>query len=482
MESVRFLRQRSLFLMLITMLTLLMPGIIFTIEASQREAAPPKGKEGGPAIELLEIANGFNQIVDLANAGDERLFVVEQGGQIKIIDADGSVLSEPFLDIQKNVCSSYQAGLLGLAFHPDYQENGYFFVNYTAPRGEDCTLIESRISRFAVSQDNPDVANSASEVTLLVLEQPFGDNNGGDLAFGPNDGYLYIPLGDGGTFPPQDGPNTSAQDGSTLLGKMLRVAPSVTQSAESPYTIPPDNPFISDTTVLNEIWAFGLRNPWRFSFDRQTGDLYIGDVGEHEREEIDFQPASSSGGENYGWPCYEGSIVYDEESCDEQESYEVPIDEYDHTIGNAVTGGFVYRGSDYPALQGYYFFADFTSSRVWGLIRDAQQQWQSVELTLEQPFQAYSTFGEDAAGELYVATYNFGAGSVYRIVEAQEATSTPTITPSETSTPTPTSTTSPTSTTTPTATPTATPTLTPSVTPTKTLTLQKLYLPLVLSD
>ena len=248
-------------------------------------------------IALNVYAGGFTRPVDIVNAGDSRLFIVEQRGIIKIIDGNGQVLSTPFLDIDARVGSQgNEQGLLGLAFHPDYANNGFFYVNYTNNSGD------TRIARFKVSADNPNVADPNSEKLLLPVDQPYSNHNAGDLTFGP-DGYLYFGLGDGGSG---GDPQNNGQTATAYLGKMLRID----VDNGDPYAIPPTNPFKDTDFYLDEIWATGLRNPWRFSFDRLTGDLWIGDVGQDAWEEIDFQPASSTGGENYGWRCYEGNHVY----------------------------------------------------------------------------------------------------------------------------------------------------------------------------
>lgn len=418
-----FLRRRGAFF--IVALTLITTSYAFFRAAAESEVLR------APDIQLVEFATGFDQPVDIAHAGDDRLFVVEQKGKIRIMNGDGTILPTPFLDlesIENKVCPLNQGGLLGLAFHPDYTTNGYFFVNYTTPREGTCDInsdINSHISRFQVNSSDSDrnVADPNSELVVLVLEQPLGDNNGGDLAFGPQDGHLYIPTGDGGTEGGGIGDaQNRAQDRNSLFGKILRLDPSLdanVNQANPAYTIPADNPFVNDPNTRDEIWAFGLRNPWRLSFDRQTGDMYVGDVGLGQREEINFQPASSTGGENYGWRCYEGSQAYNTTDCNAPESYVSPITEYNtHQEGLAVTGGYVYRGHRYPAMRGYYLFADFGFGVFWSLIRDQSGAWQKTQLT-QQPGN-FSSFGEDANGELYVAKHDLGnptGGVIYHLVD-----------------------------------------------------------------
>jgi len=356
----------------------------------------------GPAnaqVGLQEFATGLNRPVTISHAGDARLFVVEQSGIIRIVDSAGQVLAEPFLDISGRVLSTgNEQGLLGLAFHPAYSENGYFFVNYTDSDGN--TII----ARFSVTPDDPDRADSASGYTVLTVGQPFPNHNGGDIKFGP-DGYLYIGLGDGGSAgDPQD----NAQKLTQLLGKMLRIDIDTGANA-----IPESNPFAGDTTALDEIWASGLRNPWRFSFDRETGDLWIADVGQALIEEINMQPAGSPGGENYGWRCYEGSDVYKDDGCPAETQFTFPVHEYTHDPGGhcSVTGGYVYRGTIYPELAGHYFFADYCSSTLWSL-QEEEGQW-LVENHGSYPGNRFTTFGEDHRGELYVAGRE--TGTVYRL-------------------------------------------------------------------
>jgi glucose/arabinose dehydrogenase len=365
------------------------------------------GSPAQPVIALEEIASGFTKPVDISHAGDARLFITEQTGFIRIIAEDGTVLPEPFLDISGPVNDSgNERGLLGLAFHPDYANNGYFFVNYTGPGGH------TRISRFSVSASDPNVADPGSEVILLTADQPFSNHNGGELAFGPG-GYLYIGTGDGGSA---NDPQNSGQTAGTLLGKMLRIDVD-NQDAGFNYAIPASNPYADPNDgIPGEIWAFGMRNPWRFSFDRLTGDLWIGDVGQGEWEEIDYQPAGSEGGENYGWRCYEGTHAFNLNGCGPAQDYVMPVFEYSHTAsgGCSVTGGFVYRGCTYPSLYGHYIFADYCNGQFWAMKSDGQGGWDVFTLSNLSNLQ-YTSFGENYEGELFVTAHT--QGKIYRVVE-----------------------------------------------------------------
>ncbi|MEZ4568868.1 MAG: PQQ-dependent sugar dehydrogenase [Thermomicrobiales bacterium] len=350
-------------------------------------------------VGLELVVDGLDQPDGIANAGDDsgRLFILEQPGRIRVV-LDGELLDRPFLDITGQVgTDGTERGLLGLAFHPEFPNNGRFFVNYTNNDGN------TVISEFGLTND-PNVADPASEKMILFVEQPASNHNGGHLAFGP-DGYLWIGLGDGGAA--GDAFN-NAQNSGTLLGAMLRID----IDGADPYGVPADNPFIDDPDARNELWAIGLRNPWRYSFDRQTGDLYIADVGQGQWEEISFQPAGSTGGENYGWPIIEGSHCYESDSCT-VEGLVRPIAEYDHAGGNcAVTGGYVYRGELSPALTGTYVYADYCSGRFWGLRRG--DDGIETQLFFQRNGALFSSFGEDEQGEIYVASLESGA--IYRVV------------------------------------------------------------------
>jgi len=363
--------------------------------------APVAASDPPSDLTLDLMVGGFTRPVAVTGAGDGsgRLFVVEQAGRIRIID-EGAVLGTDFLDIRSLVEStSGEQGLLGLAFHPAYATNDYFYVNYTHDppgAGPDVT----RISRIQVSVADPDVASPASEAVLMTIIQDESNHNGGDLHFGP-DGYLYIALGDGGGS--QD-PNARGQDLGTLLGKILRVD----VDGAIPYAVPADNPFVDDAGALDEIWAYGLRNPWRFSFDLATGDLLIGDVGQGAVEEIDYQPADSGGGENFGWSCMEGDVVQDFNPCDGS-PLTLPVLVYGHGLGCSVTGGYRYRGV-IGGFQGRYVFGDFCSGRIWFAIPGGSgwvaNEWSDTALRI-------SSFGEDEDGELYVVDLG---GGIYRFV------------------------------------------------------------------
>lgn len=333
------------------------------------------------------LASGLTRPVDLQSAFDEsgRLFIIEKYGVIRIYE-NGQLQSEPFLVITDRVNDSgNEMGLLGLAFHPGYETNGFFFVNYTGEGGD------TRISRFEASGN---FADPNSETVFQVIKQPFPNHNGGALAFGP-DGYLYAGLGDGGLA---GDPYKNGQNISSLLGKILRID----VNNGDPYTIPADNPF------GNEVWAYGLRNPWRISFDRATGDLWIGDVGQGDWEEIDYLPAGSPGGANFGWSIMEGNHGYD---GNPKPGLLLPVAEYSHNEGGcSVTGGYVYRGA-MPEWNGIYFYGDYCAGTVWGLIL-SNGGWQSQRL-----FEAgvsITSFGQDESGEIYLLSDD---GNVYRLAK-----------------------------------------------------------------
>lgn len=356
----------------------------------------PTSSPGDFGVRLVEVARGLEQPVDVAHAGDGsgRLFVVEQEGRIRIV-RDGTVAAQPFLDIVPLVRSGGEQGLFSVAFHPDYKENGRFFVHYTDVNGD------TVIAEYRVSSLDPDRADAASARILLQVDQPYSNHNGGEIAFGP-DGYLYIGLGDGGSGGDL---HENGQDLGVLLGKLLRID----VDGGSPYGIPPSNPF-AGSGQRREIWAYGLRNPWRFSFDRETGDLYVGDVGQNRWEEVDYQPASSRGGENYGWNRYEGSHRFRAGSAPD---YVAPVAEYSLSGPNcAVTGGHVYRGEREPELEGVYFLGDYCSGILWSLVR-VGGEWRMSQL-LDASFQITS-FGEDEAGEVYLADHG---GRILRLAAA----------------------------------------------------------------
>jgi glucose/arabinose dehydrogenase len=353
-----------------------------------------------PIFTLQPIAQGLASPVSITHAGDNRLFITLQDGLVVIHDGT-RVLPEPFLDIRSLVLSGGERGLLSVAFHPRYPQNGLFYVNYTNVQGH------TVIARYSVSPQDPNRANPSSGVTILTINQPFANHNGGQLQFGP-DGYLYIGMGDGGSG---GDPGNRAQNPLDLLGKMLRID----VDSAFPYAIPDSNPYAHIDNARGEIWATGLRNPWRFSFDRATGDLWIADVGQGTWEEIDFQPATSIGGENYGWRRMEGTHCFNPTSGCNPGSLVLPVLEYDHSVGCSVTGGYVYRGTRNPRLIGQYIYGDYCSGRIWAGTRHANGTVTSRVL-FDAPF-TISTFGEDAAGEMYVGGYS--NGTLYRIVDSR---------------------------------------------------------------
>jgi glucose/arabinose dehydrogenase len=358
-----------------------------------------------PKLQLVDFATGFDRPVDIAHCGDSRLFIVEQDGKIWVLDTFGNRLPEPFLDIDGRVNSSgNEQGLLGLAFPQDYAQSGHFFVYYTKNNGGD-----TRVARFSRLADNANKADPNSELTIIEEDQPFSNHNGGCIKFGP-DGYLYIALGDGGSG---GDPQNNGQKKNTLLGKILRINVN-NSSASEPYVVPADNPFVNDPAYRPEIWSLGWRNPWRFSFDRLTGDMWIGDVGQGAREEIDFEPAGT-GGRNYGWRCYEGTQTYNTGGCLGASNYAPPIFEYNNpSQGCSVTGGFVYRGTQYSDLYGMYLHADYCSGRIWGTRRAANGSASTTQLANLSDYE-YSAFGEDKDGEMYVAL--LGTGKIQRVRE-----------------------------------------------------------------
>lgn len=356
-----------------------------------------------PQIDLQPVASGLANPVAITHAGDGfgRLFITLQAGQIVIYDGT-RILPAPFLDLSPLVSSGGERGLLSVAFHPDYESNGFFYVNYTNTGGN------TVIARYSVSQD-PNAADPSSAAILLTVTQPFANHNGGQLQFG-RDGYLYIGMGDGGSG---GDPDNNAQNLGTLLGKMLRID----VDSAFPYAIPRTNPFVGMAGALPEIWALGLRNPWRFSFDRSTRDLFIADVGQNSWEEVDFQPAGSQGGENYGWRLMEGNHCFNPSSNCNRGGLILPILEYDHSAGCSITGGYRYRGTQNPELTGIYFYGDLCTGRIWGASEQGGGLWTTAEL-LDTSL-SISTFGEDEAGEIYVADYSQGA--IYRIVQVSSA-------------------------------------------------------------
>ncbi len=363
--------------------------------------SPPAVAEPPADLELEQVLSGLARPVIITHAGDDtgRLFIVEKPGRVLVWD--GVSAPTTFLGIEGLVDDGgNEQGLLGLAFHPDYPTNGLFYVNYTRDAG--AGLDRTVIARYSVSAGDPDLADAGSALTVLEIEQDFSNHNGGNILFGP-DGYLYIGMGDGGSG---GDPFDRAQDLAQLLGKMLRIDVDGTQTRGgelcglSPaYGIPPDNPFVGTTGTCDEIWSYGMRNPWRFSFDRITGDLLIGDVGQSAWEEIDFEPAGSAGGLNYGWNCFEGAHIYPGGSTCSGPVVD-PILEYSHGGGRcSVTGGYRYGGSGIVGLAGTYLYADYCTGQIWFGTEDggswSSTEWANTVLNV-------TSFGEDQAGELYV--------------------------------------------------------------------------------
>ncbi|HVG25921.1 MAG TPA: PQQ-dependent sugar dehydrogenase [Thermoanaerobaculia bacterium] len=350
-----------------------------------------------PILAFEQIASNLDSPVSITHAGDSRLFITLQGGRVVIWDGT-RVLPSPFLDISPLVSTGGERGLLSIAFHPGYKQNGLFYANYTNVQGD------TVVARYRVSSD-PNRADPASARQILFVDQPYPNHNGGQLQFGP-DGYLYIGMGDGGSG---GDPEDRAQNRTELLGKMLRI-----EVNADGYTIPRSNPFVNGGG-RSEIWSYGLRNPWRFTFDRATGDLWIADVGQGQWEEVNRQPASSIGGENWGWDVLEGTHCFGAANCTRTGSVP-PVIEYDHSSGAcSVTGGYVYRGGRAPRLDGMYIYGDYCNGKIWGARPDpatgayVPRQLADTELRI-------SSFGEDLNGEIYVADHR---GAIYRITDGQ---------------------------------------------------------------
>ena len=364
----------------------------FACADSQAKSSAASPEQPGGTIRLEQVDGRFRNPVYLASPpGDSRLFIVEQAGRIRIVK-NGQALSEPFLDIADRVRSGGEQGLLSVAFHPDYRTNGYFYVNFTDRSGD------TRVERFKVSA-NPDVADPASSKLVIGIDQPYANHNGGLVMFGP-DGMLYVGMGDGGSG---GDPHGNGQNRNALLGKILRL-----DVSSEPYGIPVGNP---RTGGRAEIWAIGMRNPWRFAFDRQTGLLYVADVGQNEIEEIDVESATEPG-LNYGWNIMEGDHCYRSSSCD-REGLVMPKVTYNHSGGAcSVTGGFVYRGRRIPSLAGHYFYSDYCAGwlksfrMMNGAVTD-RRDWKTSE-----NLGHVVSFGEDSSGELYILTEG---GKVLRI-------------------------------------------------------------------
>jgi glucose/arabinose dehydrogenase len=374
-------------------------SLTFGISASGCSGDGPTGPPVGAGARLEQVVAGLSSPLYLtAPPADARLFIVEKTGGIRIVK-EGALLEAPFLDLSAKVSNGSEQGLLGLAFDPEYATNGRFVVHYTDLAGN------TVLSRLQVSAD-PDRADPASEQLILAVPQPAPNHNGGQVAFGP-DGFLYLGLGDGGGG---GDPQGRGQDLSDLLGSILRID----VRAGDPYIVPADNPFVGSPAARAEIWSYGLRNPWRFSFDRANGDLYIADVGESQREEVDVSTQADGGGRaaNYGWSVMEGSRCFRGPGCD-QTGLTLPVLEYSHQEGCSITGGYVYRGSVIPSLQGHYLYADLCggwvrSFRNAGGAATDQASWPSLS-----PGGPILSFGEDSAGELYVLQ---AGGGVFKIV------------------------------------------------------------------
>ena len=357
-------------------------------QAQEPETEIVIGRASGPsaaAFQLTAVAAGFDRPLYVTQAGDgsQRLFLLEQTGKIWIIDEDRRA-QDPFLDVSALISPSAdrpysEQGLLGLAFHPDYKSAGVFFLSYTDHDGS------SVIARYMVSSAEANVADAASGEIIFQLPQPYANHNGGHIEFGP-DGYLYVALGDGGSA---NDPLGAGQNRRLLLGSILRIDVDV----EAGYAIPPDNPFVGAGAAREEIWSYGLRNVWRFNFDRITGDMYMADVGQNQWEEVNFQPADSPGGENYGWNVWEGKHIF---AGGNAPNHVPPIFEYSHSRGCSVTGGVVYRGAAIPDLEAVYLFGDYCSGRIWGAWRDQALNWRADELL--NTSMAISSFGERRGG------------------------------------------------------------------------------------
>ena len=349
----------------------------------------------GLTVAFETVVDGLDSPLAVTSAGDgsNRIFVVQQGGQVRIV-RDGSLVAAPFLDISARITSGGERGLLGLAFHPNFPTDPRLFVDYTDASGD------TQVSSFTVHAGRPDAADGNSEVKLLHVAQPFPNHNGGAVVFGP-DGYLYISMGDGGSG---GDPLGNGQSLKTLLGKILRIDIDHTD-ANLPYAIPSANPFVGTADALREIFLFGLRNPWRISFDRATGDLWIGDVGQGAWEEVDVARAGTAG-ENYGWNTMEGNHCFSPPEGCTTTGLTPPVAEYSHASGCTVIGGSVYRGSAQPALAGGYLFGDYCSGTVWA-IDPASDALRDPTVVLESGA-SISSFGEDEAGELYATDISGG--------------------------------------------------------------------------
>jgi glucose/arabinose dehydrogenase len=373
-------------------------NLALAITACGSNSGPSIPRGGGARLQTVVTGLSAPLYVTTPPGDISRLFIVEQGGAIRIVK-DGSLLPAPFLDLSGRIVAGGEQGLLGLAFDPEYATTGRFVVHYTDPAGD------THLSTFQVTAD-PDIADPASEQIILAADQPYSNHNGGQVVFGP-DGFLYLGLGDGGAA---NDPEGRGQNLTELLGSILRLD---VQGGPT-YAVPPDNPFVGQAGVQPEIWSYGLRNPWRFSFDRATGDLYIADVGQNQFEEVDVAPSAegSGRGTNYGWSVMEGSHCLAGDQCD-QTGLTLPAFDYDHGQGCSITGGYVYRGAAIPQLQGVYFFGDFCQGWVRSFRYSDGAAIELTEWPTLRPGGQITSFGEDSAGELYVVT---GTGGVHKVV------------------------------------------------------------------
>ncbi len=355
-------------------------------------------------IRINKWISGVSIPVDISHCGDDRVFIIEKAGKIRIVKGN-NLVATPFLDITSKVRSSgNEQGLLGMAFHPDYKKNGLLYVNYTDRSSTTMTVIEE----YKLSADSNRIDSTSGRILLTVV-QPYTNHNGGCIKF-CKDGYLYIGMGDGGSA---NDPQNNAQNKKARLGKMLRIDVDTNAS----FRVPASNPFVKDTSYLPEIWAVGMRNPWRFSMDRLTGDLWIGDVGQGNWEEVDFEPYGDSGGHNYGWRCYEGNSDFNLTGCDSKSKFTFPIHDYfsDETInGCSVVGGYVYRGNRFPGLYGKYIYGDYCSGKIWALERKDTNAYTNT-LVYDFTNNAMTSFGEDAEGNLYFA--DASTSSIYQILD-----------------------------------------------------------------
>lgn len=345
------------------------------------------------SINLQEFATRFTAPVEIAHANDSRMFVVQQNGIIRIVQPNGAVNADNFLNISSKITYGGERGLLGLAFHPQYPTNGYFFVYYNDTGGN------ITVARYTRSSANPDIADPATEKIILNQPKPFDNHNGGSIHFAP-DGYLWVVTGDGGSG---GDPNNNGQNKNSLLGKLLRLDINST----GPYNIPPGNPFVG-IDGADEIWAYGLRNAWKFNFDTASGNVMIADVGQGQIEEINRMPLTQAG-INYGWRCYEGNSAYNTTGCAAQSTMTFPVAAYNHSGGRcSITGGYVYRGTQFPALQGKYIFADYCSTQIGILNADDSITW-----TPAFSGNNFSTFGINNQNELFAAAVN--SGKIFRV-------------------------------------------------------------------